>query len=205
MIRFVAIVNIPGYLPMDDEPPVFDTAQEAWAFLADERRRGEDDTEGEEYTNTVAALDYIASGEHVHGNPHEGWPTNADGTGTVYGSTPGSDSPHDLGLAYSVTAVGRPGNPILAEVRLDDYRYDPFGTYLSWAFAVAAVMTHEGIPVPSQWEYRPPMGGGLELESTDGIVFALYRDGVATDDDLRIAGEVLTRLVDLCHAAGRSY
>jgi hypothetical protein len=113
MIRFVATVNIPGYLPMDDDPPVFDTARDAWAYLADERRRGEDDTDGPECTDTVSALDYIASGEHQHGNPLEDWPTAVDGTGTVYGSTPGSDSPHDLGLAYGVTSFEVPAGYVV--------------------------------------------------------------------------------------------
>lgn len=108
MTRFVATINIPGYLPMEDEPPVFDTAGDAWSYLADERRRAEDDTEGEEYTVIVRILDYIASGEHQHGNPSEDVPTSPDGTGTVYGSTPGREddaSAHDLGLAYCVSVA----------------------------------------------------------------------------------------------------
>lgn len=39
---FLATVNVPGYLPEDNDPPVFDTPQEAWQYLADERERGED-------------------------------------------------------------------------------------------------------------------------------------------------------------------
>jgi hypothetical protein len=106
MTRYLATVNIPGYLPMDDDPPMFDSPREAWAYLADERRRDEDhDDTADEYSDTVRTLDYLASDEHQDGNPLEDTPTDIDGTGTVYGDTPGSDSPHDLGLAYSVTAL----------------------------------------------------------------------------------------------------
>lgn len=107
---YVATVNVPGYLPMDDDPPVFDTAKEAWQYLAEERERGEEnypDWEGDnglgEYSSTLGTLRYIASGEYEHGNLHEDTPTNPDGTGTVYGDTPGYDGSHDLGMAYSVS------------------------------------------------------------------------------------------------------
>jgi hypothetical protein len=113
MSKYVAIINTPGYLPMDDEPPTFDTAQEAWEYLAEEREHAEDsadyaddDPEAYEYSDTLATLRYIAGDEHEHGNPREDYPTNADGTGTVYGGTPGYDGEHDLGLAYSV-AIAR--------------------------------------------------------------------------------------------------
>lgn len=108
-MTYLAIMNVPGYLPMEDEPPTFDTAQEAWSYLADEREQGEDaepldadGTESGEYSDTHRILRYIASGEHLHGDPNEDWPTNPDGTGVVYGGTPGSTSEHDLGIAYSV-------------------------------------------------------------------------------------------------------
>lgn len=106
---YVATINVPGYLP-EGEPAEFDTPAEAWDYLAEERERGEDaheDWEGDtglgEYSSTLSTLRYIASGEHEHGNPHEDTPTNLDGTGTVYGHTPGYDGEHDLGLAYCVS------------------------------------------------------------------------------------------------------
>jgi hypothetical protein len=113
---FVATINTPGYMPMDDEPPTFETADEAWAYLLEERVRAEDEADYEpddpdqfEYTDAVTYLRYIAGlesgGRHEHGNPHEDWPTNANGTGTIYGSTPGYWGSHDLGLAYSVSVA----------------------------------------------------------------------------------------------------
>jgi hypothetical protein len=108
--RFMAIVNVPGYLPEDDDPPVFDTAQSAWKYLADERERGEDsaeygafDPDQFEYSDTLRSLRYAAGPDVVYGSSHEDNPLNADGTGVIYGSTPGYDGDHDLGLAYCVT------------------------------------------------------------------------------------------------------
>ncbi|WP_327292471.1 hypothetical protein [Streptomyces sp. NBC_01198] len=116
---FVATISTPGYLPMDDEPPTFETAGEAWAWLAEEREREEDSAEygpddlGQfEYSDTLMYLRYIAGSDlrltretHEHGNPHEDWPTASDGTGTIYGDTPGYDGEHDLGQAYSVSLI----------------------------------------------------------------------------------------------------
>jgi len=104
--RFVAIINVPGYMPMDDDPATFDTAQEAWDYLADERTNAEDDFEGEAYSDTRELL--AALGEQAHWRHQEAaeWLAGnglaADGTGTVYGDTPGYEGEHDLGLAYSV-------------------------------------------------------------------------------------------------------
>lgn len=92
MTKYVALINTPAYLPWDDEPPTFDNPWEAWVYLADQRRRQEDDAEDAHlypaYTDTVHELDRCAD--------------NGTGIGTVYGPTPGYDGEHDLGLAYSV-------------------------------------------------------------------------------------------------------
>jgi len=91
--RYLATVNTPGYLPDGDgEPYLFDNPGDAWGELADQRRREEDAAEenGSEYSVTVHELDAYAVSGH--------------GEGTVYGCTPGGRM-HDLGRAYSVTAV----------------------------------------------------------------------------------------------------
>lgn len=120
MAQYIATINVPGYLPEDDEPPVFDTAQEAWSYLADERTRGEDDYPdwhpgrwSAEYSETRETLAVLAEPAHWQtsdrdnpGSDVTAWLAehgiNADGTGTVYGPTPGYDDALDLGLAYSV-------------------------------------------------------------------------------------------------------
>jgi hypothetical protein len=100
-MKYAATMNTPGYLPWsDDELPVFDTPGEAWGYLADERRVQEDnaagvielDTEDDSpYSDTVDTLEAYAAAGH--------------GADTVYGATPGYEGSHDLGVAYSVSAV----------------------------------------------------------------------------------------------------
>lgn len=99
---YTATVNTPGYLPSsDDGPAVFDTASDAWTYLADARRSQEDEVEFADpagadiretnsyYSETVDKLDAYASAGH--------------GPDTVYGATPGYGGSHDLGVAYTVT------------------------------------------------------------------------------------------------------
>lgn len=98
MTRYLATISFPNCPPMNDESPVFETSQEAWDYLADERREHEDEmvmTGMDGHSETVDELDAKAS---VPANMLDGW----DGTGTVYGSTPGYDGDHDPGLAYTV-------------------------------------------------------------------------------------------------------
>lgn len=93
-MTYVATVNVPGYLPMDDDPPTFDVVRDAWDYLVQERRDAEDEAVDSEtgvpYSETVDALDARAQAGVV---------------GTVYGDTPGYDGSHDLGLAYCVSEV----------------------------------------------------------------------------------------------------
>lgn len=112
---YQATINTPGYLPMDDDPPVFDTPQEAWAYLATERRQAEDyapdPQDTGEYSDTVTYLEYTSGDEHAPGDPCEDWPTDADRCGVIYGGTPGYDGDHDLGVAYSVTRIDHANYP----------------------------------------------------------------------------------------------
>lgn len=112
---FMATVNVPGYLPEDDDPPVFDTPQEAWGWLADERESAEDldyeydpaDPDAFEYSEIVLAL------RHLSANPTDhdvfegvtGWLDDSGG-GVLYSHSPGRRySNTDLGLAYIVTLI----------------------------------------------------------------------------------------------------
>jgi hypothetical protein len=111
---YVATINTPGYLPMDDEPPIFDSPRDAWEYLAEERKRAEEDTDPSEYddgdpdqfelSDVYRALEHLASAEHVDGDLNGTHPTDPDGTGVVYGHAPGRrNAPHDLGYAYCVS------------------------------------------------------------------------------------------------------
>ena len=107
-VPYVATINIPGYLPMDDEPPIFETAQEAWQYLAEERELSESefvyDDRGVDGHNGEFAC---ALSETLHvliAHASDKWlVTDFERAGTVYGDTPGYDGDHDLGLAYCVT------------------------------------------------------------------------------------------------------
>lgn len=90
--RYVATISVPGYLPMDDDPPVFMDAADAWAYLAEERQRAEDDDEdATEYSETLETLNGMATGGAQ--------------LGSVVGPTPGYTGDHDLGLVYAVREV----------------------------------------------------------------------------------------------------
>lgn len=87
---YIAIINTPGYMP-DEEPVEFDTVAEAWKYLAEERRRSEDDVEGTDgYSEIAVKLAELADAA----NPQ---------CSAVYGPTPWYDGDHDLGVVYTVT------------------------------------------------------------------------------------------------------
>lgn len=93
MSGYIATINVPGYLPMSDDVDVFEAAEDAWQFLL------------EEYDS---AADYL----ELTYEQRVRWEQDRDSikfsrdrglVDVVYVGTPGSDSEHDLGLAYSVT------------------------------------------------------------------------------------------------------
>lgn len=96
---FVATINIPGYLPMDDEPPVFETTAAAWGYLADERKRDDNAWVPDDPNDPDGPHSLDATTLQL-----EAFERDSHGVGTVYGPTPGydNDDTHDLGLAYSV-------------------------------------------------------------------------------------------------------
>lgn len=92
---YVAYINIPGYLPEGDHP-AFDTAAEAWTWLAEERERAEEgsaDGAGDGFSATVDRLRELAA------DP------GTEAVGTVGGDTPGYQGRYDLGLVYTVARV----------------------------------------------------------------------------------------------------
>lgn len=108
-MTYVATVNVPGYLPMMDNVEPFDSAYEAWKFLLDYRESDEDSHGDEfenhknhnyEYSDTWKDLYYTVSALSKHIAPAG---LNPNGTGTIHGSTPGSESFYDLGLNYTVS------------------------------------------------------------------------------------------------------
>ncbi len=101
MSKYVASINVPGYLPEGDAV-VCDTASGAWSYLADERRRHEEDAyepgDPESFSETVHQLDARAAAA-------AGSDSDQYADGAIYGDTPGYTGSHDLGLAYCVSVV----------------------------------------------------------------------------------------------------
>lgn len=98
---FEAIVNTPGYLPMADDATTFDSASDAWAWLADERGREEDQAEERFYSDALMLMARLGEVASVWPQDTPEWMATAR-VGTVYAGTPGYDGEHDLGLAYTV-------------------------------------------------------------------------------------------------------
>lgn len=104
---YVATVNVPGYLPVEDEPATFDTAREAWAYLASERVQSEQefadlDAQGG-FTATANILGRLGEGEFDLVCDEYAPSMHFEGVGAVFGNTPGYDGEHDLGFAYCVS------------------------------------------------------------------------------------------------------
>lgn len=106
---YLATMNVPGYSPMDDEPPVFETPAEAWWYLYHERCRDDFDFPCEpcvEATGEDCGEDTETATELAKRARHaaSGLVCDFEATGTVIGDTPGGRM-YDLGIAYSVTEV----------------------------------------------------------------------------------------------------
>lgn len=100
---------------------------------------------------------------------------------------------------------------IMSDVRIDDIKYDPWGTALHWLGAIGDViyvLTGEAMP-----EYGPsPMvnqDNGREYITCEGgtgqDLLAQYDGGNYTIDDMRAAYTILNRFADWAERAGRSY
>lgn len=100
--HFHANTHQPGYLPMSDDVPTFDTAAEAWAFVADEMARDWDheyDTvpDGDAGMSEREAIDarYVPAHTYVHNNNNERGAVHVDGPTDTH-----------LGIVYEVTECG---------------------------------------------------------------------------------------------------
>jgi hypothetical protein len=95
----------------------------------------------------------------------------------------------------------------LDAVRMDDYKYDPWGTCMMHWFGVANVLYSEFGEVPADWEFRPGMGAGEidSEESPDYQYLESLRAGELTENDLIYAGNVLSRWSNRLKRAGRDY
>lgn len=91
MSLYVASVHTPGFLAIA-RPRMFRTACEAWAYLADQRRKAQE-----------AISDYVAySGDTLRHLEHL---ARDGGEGAVFSITPGRRPETDLGLVYEVQSI----------------------------------------------------------------------------------------------------
>lgn len=104
---YLATINVPGYLPMADEPAWAESVRGAWGYLLGERENSEESAAESEgpWSDTVLTLRALASEDVLPGDPLSDGVTDDDLCGVVYGPTPGYDGEHDLGLAYVVARV----------------------------------------------------------------------------------------------------
>ena len=159
---YSAVINIPGYSPQADELATFETAREAWAYLAGERERDEDaaeysepDVREFEYSDEWDAMRLLGLlDENIDAETRDAYlaeyALNSDGTGTVYADTPGYTGDHDQGLAYSVTAIPHADYPH-EPGRLHDCRACEAQCHCTEGSAqcVYSAGYHNGLAVPS--------------------------------------------------------
>lgn len=97
-------------------------------------------------------------------------------------------------------------NPVFEMMRHDDLRHDPWGTSLSWHFAVCELMLEWAPPdPPAEWGFRQAMGG----PETDSFPYqeieAMIESGQLDPNELLSIGQVLHRYEAMLERAGRSY
>jgi hypothetical protein len=95
-------------------------------------------------------------------------------------------------------------NPIIALVREDDVEHDPFGTAMSWAFAVCENLHFRaGEPVPDEMGYRPGMGA-TDIEEGDYAAETIAEEGYDAGT-MTEAALILHHFIDECTRLGKSY
>ena len=75
---------------------------------------------------------------------------------------------------------------------------DPWGDTMSWWFATAEVLYHNGVKLPDEWEFSDSPMHPSSADEWD------HEYGWNTDDLLRF-GKVLTRYATLLKTAGKDY
>lgn len=97
---YLATTSTPGYLPTDDDPPVFDTAAEAWTYLAEERAEALSALEDTGPDLRTRALWSAAQDARRRDDDDP-----ASLGSLIADHTPGYEGDHDPGVAYTVTLI----------------------------------------------------------------------------------------------------
>lgn len=97
-------------------------------------------------------------------------------------------------------------NPVFAMMRQDDLKYDPWGTSMSWHFALCDVMVEWAPPYPpADWKFRQAMAGPDTESFAYQELTSLMESGELSSTDLLRIGNVLHRYEAMLDRAGRSY
>jgi hypothetical protein len=109
------------------------------------------------------------------------------------------------GGAYRGTKARPNANPVLSWMRDDDWRHDPWGTAMSWEFAVCDYLHHVAlVDPPEECGYSP---GAVRQGDFDDESYpsASIVEMAADTFTLDMAARVLSRYVGWCVMAGRDY
>jgi hypothetical protein len=97
-------------------------------------------------------------------------------------------------------------NPILATMREDDLKGDPWGTAMAWAFACCEYLHHVALTdVPAELDYRPAAVARGEGYEEEGFAEQVLVELAVDTFTVTTAARVLSRYLDWCKAAGRDY
>ena len=111
------------------------------------------------------------------------------------------------GGAYRGTPDRPNANPILAAMRDDDVKHDPWGTAMGWAFGVCEYLHHVALAdeaIPASLGYQPAAVALGEFDDDSYPDGELVHMGLDTFT-LSMAARCLSRYLDWCKAAGRDY
>jgi len=83
---------------------------------------------------------------------------------------------------------------------------DPWGTSMSWMFAICDFLVlRRGVPVPKEWGFSPsPFGVDEDSMEFKELQF-LNEDGIATCDEILDFGKILWRYTRILKTQGKDY
>ena len=68
------------------------------------------------------------------------------------------------------------------EIRMDDIKYDPWGTVMAWRFPLANELAYrDEIEILSEWQYRPAGGNWCDPREKEDYQYELYEDTPTAD------------------------
>lgn len=77
---------------------------------------------------------------------------------------------------------------------------DPWGTTMAWWFAIAGEMYSRSLHIPTEWQYQPGLGGGVDPDA-----YETHFCTEATDHALIKFGNLLFRYAKCLERHGKAY